>query len=195
MACLRHGHALAATPSTSDLAGAAIRRIVRDDAMRDILSFCAGRLPERSLPAGEVVMAEGVRDGMLFILAEGAVEVLKGDFQINTFTDAGAVFGEISVLLDTPHTATVRTLVPSRFYVVERPDEFLRSAPEISLHVARLLAKRLHAMTTYLVDLKHQFEDHESHLGMVDEVLDALTHAQDEEHAPGSDRDPDPTVY
>jgi CRP-like cAMP-binding protein len=163
--------------------------------MRDILSYCLGRLPERSIPAGEVIMAEGKHDGVLFILAEGAVEVLKGDFQINTFTDPGAVFGEISILLDTPHTATVKTLAPSRFYVVEDPVEFLRSAPDIALGVARLLAKRLHAMTTYLVDLKHQFEDHDSHLGMVDEVLDALTHAQHEDHAPGSDRDPDPTVY
>jgi CRP/FNR family transcriptional regulator, cyclic AMP receptor protein len=168
-----------------------IRHIVPTTAMRDILSYCAGRLPERSISAGEVIMVEGQRDGVLFILAEGAVEVLKGDFQINIFTDPGAVFGEISVLLDTPHTATVRTVAPSRFYVVEQPLDFLRSTPDLALGVASLLAKRLHAMTTYLVDLKRQFEDHDSHLGMVDEVLDALTHAQHEEHAPGSDRDDD----
>jgi CRP/FNR family transcriptional regulator, cyclic AMP receptor protein len=163
--------------------------------MRDILSYCAGRLPERTVPAGETLLAEGTVAGMLFILAEGSVEVVKEEFQINTFSDPGAVFGEISVLLDTPHTATVRTLTPSRFYVVEQPLEFLQSAPDIALGVARLLAKRLHAMTTYLVDLKRQFEDHGTHLGMVDEVLDALAHAQYEDHAPGSDRDPDPTVY
>ncbi len=163
--------------------------------MRDILSYCAGRLPERTVPAGATLIAEGTVAGMLFILAEGSVEVLKAEFQINVFSDPGAVFGEISVLLDTPHTATVRTLMPSRFYVVEHPLEFLQSTPDITLGVARLLAKRLHAMTTYLVDLKHQFEDHGTHLGMVDEVLDALTHAQHEDHAPGSDRDPDPTVY
>ena len=163
--------------------------------MRNILRYCEGRLPERTVPAGEVVMAEGTRAGVLLVLAEGAVEVLKGDYQINTFSDPGAVFGEISVLLDSPHTATVKTIAPSRFYVVEQPLEFLRSAPDLALGVAELLAQRLHAMTTYLVDLKHQFEDHESHLGMVDEVLDALTHAQHEDHAPGSDRDPDPTVY
>jgi CRP/FNR family cyclic AMP-dependent transcriptional regulator len=177
------------------LDGSAIRRIVHDTAMRDILSYCAGRLPERTIPAGTVIITEGQRDGVLFILADGAVEVLKGEFQINTFTEPGAVFGEISVLLEAPHTATVRTLVASRFYVVEQPVDFLCSAPDVALGVARLLAKRLHAMTTYLVDLKRQFEDHESHLGMVDEVLDALTHAQHEDHVPGSDRDPDPTVY
>jgi CRP-like cAMP-binding protein len=160
--------------------------------MRDLLEFCQGRLPERTTAAGEIILAEGERAGILFILAAGEVEILKGDIQITTITDPGAVFGEISVLLETPHTATVRTVAPSRFYVVENPSEFLRSAPEIALGVARLLAQRLHAMTTYLVDLKHQFQDHDNHLGMVDEVLDALTHSQQHDHVAGSDRDPDP---
>lgn len=160
--------------------------------MRDLLQFCQGRLPERTTAAGEVLLVEGQRAGILLILAEGGVEVMKGDLQINTFSDPGAVFGEISVLLDTPHTATVRTTMPSRFYVVANPLLFLGSEPDVALGVARLLAKRLHAMTTYLVDLKHQFEDHANHLGMVDEVLEALSHAQPGEYVPGSDRDPDP---
>lgn len=163
--------------------------------MVDILQACQGRLPERTFPAGDVIIAEGTRAGALFILAEGAVEVVKGEFAINTFSDPGAVFGEISILLDTTHTATVRTTAVSRFYIVDAPLEFMRSTPEIALGVARLLAKRLHAMTTYLVDLKQQFEHHDDHLGIVDEVLDALTHSQHDDHSPGSDRDPDPNAY
>lgn len=163
--------------------------------MPTILEACHGRLPERTFAAGETIITEGTRAGMLFVLAEGTVEVLKGDYVINTFGDPGAVFGEISVLLDTAHTATVRTTAPSRFYVVTDPLEFLRSAPDVALGVARLLAQRLHAMTTYLVDLKKQFEHHTDHFGMVDEVLDALSHSQAHDHDPGSDRDPDPNDY
>jgi CRP-like cAMP-binding protein len=163
--------------------------------MPSILEVCQAYLPLRTFPAGEVIIAEGTPAGMLFILAEGGVEIVKRDYVINTFNDPGAVFGEISVLLDTMHTATVRTNAPSRFYVVEDPQAFLRSAPDVALSVARMLAKRLHAMTTYLVDLKQQFEHHTDHLGMVDEVLDALTHSQDDDHDPGSDRDPDPNDY
>lgn len=159
--------------------------------MLDIIHVCQGQLPERTFAAGETLLAEGTRAGVLYILAEGAIEVVKEDVQIATFTEPGAVFGEISVLLDTPHTATVRTTAPSRCFVVDDPPAFLRSAPDVALHVARLLAKRLHAMTTYLVDLKHQFADQADHLGMVDEVLDALSHAQAEDHTPGSDREPE----
>jgi CRP/FNR family cyclic AMP-dependent transcriptional regulator len=162
--------------------------------MREILRRCA-RMPQVSLGPGEVVLGEGERRGVLLILIEGEVEILKGDIQVNTVADPGAVFGEMSVLLDAPHMATVRTLVPSRFHVAEDARSFLTSDPEIALAVSRLLARRLQAMMTYLADLKHQFEEHDDHLGIVDEVLECLTHQQGEEHVPGSDRDPDPTVY
>jgi CRP-like cAMP-binding protein len=162
--------------------------------MRELLDFCRERLPERTFPAGEVVLEEGRRAGVLYILAEGSVEVVKGTLRVNAVSDAGAVFGEISVLLDTPHTATVKTLAPSRFYVVDEPLAFIRSTPDVAAEVARLLAKRLYAMTSYLADVKRQFEEHGDHLTMVDEILAALAHDQGEDQAPGSDRDPDPTV-
>lgn len=161
---------------------------------RTILDNCKGRLPERSFGPDETVIAQGTPAGGLFILIEGSVEVRKNEYPITTLDEPGVVFGEISILLETAHTASVVTLAPSRFYVVDQPLEFLRTAPEVALVVARLLARRLHAMTTYLVDLKQQFEQYQDHFGMVDQVLDALTHSQDD-HAPGSDREPDPDAY
>jgi len=166
--------------------------MLRTRVMPSILEACHGRLPERTFGAAEIVIAEGTRAGCLFVLAEGAVDVVKHDYVVNTIAEPGAVFGEISVLLATVHTATVRTTMPSRFYVVEDSLEFLRSTPDVALHVARMLAKRLYAMTTYLVDLKQQFEQHADHFGMVDEVLDALSHSQHDDHEPGSDREDEP---
>jgi len=162
-------------------------------AMRTILSFCQ-ELPEKTFGPGEVLLAEGEKEGLLYILIEGEVEVLKGDFQIVTISETGALFGELSVLLDIPHTATVKTLTPARAYVVERANEFLQSHTDIAYQLAKLLARRLHGMTTYLVDLKSQFEDHEGHLGIVDEILRALVHQQAEECIPGSERDPTTTL-
>jgi CRP-like cAMP-binding protein len=160
--------------------------------MPTILEACQGRLPEQSFEAGEVIIAEGTPTGKLFILAAGTIEVAKQDIVINTLSDPGSVFGEISVLLDTVHTATVRTTSAARFFVVDDPLEFMRATPDVALGVARLLAHRLYAMTTYLVDLKHQFDQYTDHFGMVDQVLDALTHSQHEEHSPGSDREGEP---
>jgi CRP-like cAMP-binding protein len=162
--------------------------------MREILDLCA-KMPQRSVAVGEAILREGDRSGRIYILIEGCVEIVKGDVQINVVSEAGAIFGEMSVLLDAPHMATVRALEPSRFHVAEDATSFLHSDPTLALVVARLLARRLQAMITYLVDLKSQFEDHGDHLGIVDEVLETLAHHQGEAHDPGSDRDPDPTVY
>lgn len=161
--------------------------------MQTMLDLCRS-LAERRFAAGEVLMAEGERTGRLYVLIEGEVEILKGPYQVHVASEPGAVFGEISALLDIPHTATARALAPTRAYVVDSADAFLRSHQELAYSVSRLLAQRLHGMTTYLVDLKAQFEDQADHFGMVDEVLGALLHQQDEVFIAGSDRHPDPKL-
>ena len=85
----------------------------------------------------------------------------------------------------------MRATAPVRAYVAEGGADFLRSHPELATEVSRLLAQRLHGLTTYLVDLKRQFEDRADHLGMVDDVLETLAHQQRASFTPGSDRDPE----
>ena len=143
--------------------------------MSSILDTCSD-LPEKSFEEGELILTEEHKDATLFILKEGAVEILKKDVQINVVSSPGSLFGEVSVLLDRPHMASVKTLKPSTFYVAEDAAEFLKNHPELNFHIARLLATRLHSVTSYLVDLKQQFEANEDHLGMVDEVLESLLH-------------------
>jgi CRP-like cAMP-binding protein len=163
-------------------------------AVDEILEACAGKMPEHAIAAGVTLLDDGQRAGVLYILIEGEIEVRKGEFQLHLISKPGAVLGEISVLLGVPHTATVRTTRPSRFYVIDEPRQFLVSHPEVALGIAALLAERLNLMTTYLVDLKRQYEGSGDHFGMIDEVLETLSHAQRSEHDPGSERDPDPTV-
>ena len=158
-----------------------------------MLDFC-GNLTVRCFGPGEELLKEGQRSGLLFILVSGAVEVRKGNIRISTVSEPGALFGEVSVLLDTPHTATVRTLQDTSFHVTDDPLVFLRSNPGIAMELARLLAGKLHLVTTYLADLKQQFADSGNHLEMVDEVLEGLLHHQQGQISPGSDRCPDPTM-
>jgi CRP/FNR family cyclic AMP-dependent transcriptional regulator len=162
--------------------------------MDEVLDVCAKEMTTSAMPAGQVILTDGARAGILYVLAEGEVEILKGDIQIVVLSEPGAVLGDISVLLDAPHTATVKTVTPCRFYVIDAPVEFLRAHPEVALDIARRLAERLHSMTSYLVDMKKQYEGSEDHFGMVDEVLETLSHAQRSRHEPGSERDPDPDV-
>lgn len=161
--------------------------------LNSILPFCDG-LPVRDVEPGETLITEGAIDQQMYVLLEGQLEVSSDGVQVNTQDEPGSVFGEMAALLHTPHTATVKGFTAARVYVVADPEVFLRSRPEITYQVARLLARRLKGATDYLVDVKNQFEDQASHLGMVDAVLASLMNQQDVDCEPGSERDPDTTI-
>lgn len=59
----------------------------------------------------------GSKTGRLLILKKGTVAIVKEDTEIAKVAEPGAVFGELSVLLDQPHTADVRALETSQFHV------------------------------------------------------------------------------
>jgi len=161
--------------------------------MASILDICAGAA-RTEFPPETVLLSEGETSGQLYILAEGSVEVLRGDTQVAVVSEPGAVFGEMSVLLDRPHTATVRATSPIGVFVFEDAESFLKAHPEIAFFLSRLLAERLNAATTYLVDLKRQFEGHANHFGMVGEVLETLIHQQSEDFRLGPEDEADPRL-
>jgi CRP-like cAMP-binding protein len=65
------------------------------------------------------VIADGSRTGQLLILKKGAVAIVKEDTGIAKVTEPGAVFGELSVLLDQPDKVDVRALETSQFHVAD----------------------------------------------------------------------------
>src|SRR3989442_8367120 len=106
---------------------------------------------------GEVVLTAGSKTGALLFLRSGAVEVVKDGVQIASVNAPGSVFGEQAVLLDQPHTADVRTLEQSEFYVADAP-AILAGDPTVALYVAAILARRLDAANRSLIEVKHQLK-------------------------------------
>ncbi len=133
-------------------------------------------LPAVSCAAGDVLITEGRPAAGLYFLETGEVEVLKGGELIAEVYEPGAVFGDMAYLLGSAPTATVRALTPCVFRHVAEPREYFRKNPDSALHMAVILARRLDSLNRYLVDIKQQFKDRADHLGMIDEVLDALMH-------------------
>jgi CRP-like cAMP-binding protein len=146
-------------------------------------------LPERSYTAGDVVIAEGSRTGAIWVLVSGSVTVVRGDEVISTIDRPGVTFGEISLLLDQPHGASV----------IAATDAVLRFAADgqaaLDGPLARItatgLARRLDALTAYLADVKKQYGAAPG-IAMVDAVLRQISESPGDDVRPVSAREPDP---
>src|SRR5215469_18006332 len=117
-------------------------------------------LPVVKHGAREVVLTAGSKTGGLLFLRSGTVEVIKDGVQIASVNAPGSVFGEQAVLLNQPHSADVRTLEQSEFYVADA-HTMLASDPTVALYVAAILARRLDAANRSLIEVKHQINSGE----------------------------------
>jgi len=126
-------------------------------------------LPLAKYEAGEIVLTAGSITGRLLILKDGAVVVVKDEVEIGEVTTHGAVFGELSVLLDRPHTADVVAVKPSQRYVANAAGPFMQD-PVVLLYVAAVLAGRLDRANKAVIHLKGQIEDGESFFAIGDTV-------------------------
>jgi CRP-like cAMP-binding protein len=91
------------------------------------------------------------------ILKSGKVAVVKDDVRIAEVAEPGAVFGELSVLLDQPHIADVFALEASQFYVADA-ETLLKGDAIAILQVAAVLARRLDSANRALVELRNQVQ-------------------------------------
>ncbi len=119
-------------------------------------------LPVSTYLPGEIVLAAGSTTERLLVLRQGTVEVVRDGTQIAKISEPGAVFGELSALLDKPHTADVRALERSEFSVADT-SALLADDPAATLYIAAILARRLDAANDALVDVKRQLEAGKPH--------------------------------
>jgi CRP/FNR family transcriptional regulator, cyclic AMP receptor protein len=112
-------------------------------------------LPLSTYQAGETVIADGSRTGRLLVLKKGTVAIVKEGTEIAKVVEPGAVFGELSALLDQPHAADVRALETSRFHVADAT-ALLTQNPLAIVYIATMLAQRLNGANHALIQLKHQ---------------------------------------
>ena len=155
-----------------------------------MLELCS-HLPLEQVAAGEVLITEGDPPGRLLVLVSGTVVVERGGTAFARIQFPGAVFGEMSWVLDQPATATARASTDVVVHVVDDPERFFTERPGAALAVLQMTASRLDGLTRYLVDVKEQFAGHEDHLGMVDQILGSLVHHQAPRPRTGSVRDPE----
>jgi CRP-like cAMP-binding protein len=72
--------------------------------------------------AGEVIISEGERGDLYYVLASGAVRITQAERFLRDLAAAGDGFGEIALLRDIPRTATATASEPVVVIALERAD-------------------------------------------------------------------------
>lgn len=118
----------------------------------------AGEVPELEFAPGEVIIEEGRPFTDLYLLKSGEVEIRRDQLSIGKISKAGSALGEISALLGVPPTATAIAITPCTFAVVKDAAGFVTGNHEVTVEIARNLARRLSWMThTYVEQI---YDDH-----------------------------------
>lgn len=119
---------------------------------------------EVELDTGTILIKEGEMNRNVYILTQGRVSIRTKSHEIAKVDEPGTILGEISVLLSTLPVATVTTLEPSRFYVVNNFLKFLEDNPKAAVSVAQVLACRLINMNNHFVQIKDELANLQQNL-------------------------------
>jgi len=92
---------------------------------------------------GEPIVKQGDQTAEMFVVDSGQVAVVMGDAEIARIGQ-GRFFGEMALMTGEPRNATVRAAGTCRLLVIDAPSvrSVLESAPELAVHVSRVMAER-----------------------------------------------------
>jgi CRP-like cAMP-binding protein len=109
------------------------------------LQFLSTKMDEINVAAGVTLITEGMRNRAFFLLTHGEVDVFVGGTPRRTLGPSD-FFGEISMMVLDPATATVVTRTPVRAYVMSHL-QFLevRAHGTVMLQLKSAMADRLSA--------------------------------------------------
>jgi formylglycine-generating enzyme required for sulfatase activity len=137
----------------------------------ELIEESLASLPITRFEAGEIVVLAGSRSEQLLFLKKGVVAVVKDGIEIARVTESGAVFGELSILLNQPHSADVRAVEASQFHVASA--DILARDPLLLFYVGAILARRLNGTNRLFVELKTQLKA-DQRGGIVEKTIEKM---------------------
>ena len=114
------------------------------DLPEDELEQIAASGEEAAFAEGEWIIRQGDEHSAIYVIVEGEVAVVIDD-EDRRVLSKGAFFGEVSVLLQEPATASIVTRTPVSCLVVPGPavKDFFVSHPLITYRILKAEARRL----------------------------------------------------
>jgi CRP/FNR family cyclic AMP-dependent transcriptional regulator len=126
------------------------------------LEAIASLLIERRFPKHKTIVEEGLPGDYMYVIREGRVKVTKlsgdGREKILELFGPGSFFGEMSLLDNSPRSASVKTLAETRILALSRSDFLgvLRRSPDIAMGVIKELTRRVRQVDEHASSLSFQ---------------------------------------
>lgn len=94
----------------------------------ETLTRLAARMERQDVAAGAAVVREGEAGDRFYVLLSGLMGVSQETLGPRSILRPGDTFGEVSLAMNVPRTASVRALIPSTVASCDREtfDEFIR---------------------------------------------------------------------
>lgn len=126
---------------------------------REVLNELAKILKEVSYKRNTIVISQGDDTRSLYIITKGRLKVTAGDEEGNqiilSFLGNGDFFGELSLLDDTPRSASVTTVEDTNVLQLNNLlfNDFARQHPKIYPSICKALTARIRELDNTICDL------------------------------------------
>jgi CRP-like cAMP-binding protein len=140
--------------------------------MQSLLDLAANQ-PKRTLASGEILISQGREGGDLFVLESGQLVVERDGVKIARIATPNALVGEMSLVLGTLNSATVRADGVTTVRVIQDARKYLEQDQAMTFRLAWLMATRLDATSAYLVELSKQHTG-KAEQNLLGKILSAL---------------------
>jgi len=94
----------------------------------EVLARLGERMERRALTPGERIVAQGDNGDRFYVVLAGMLQASQDERGPRGLLRPGSFFGEVSLLMDTPRTATVQAVTPATVASCDREtfDELVR---------------------------------------------------------------------
>lgn len=140
-------------------------------APEDVLSAVGNRMQMLRLSVGDTLFNEGELADGLYLIVKGKVAIWSGAVEIQERAE-GEYIGELALLDDSPHSATVRAKNDVMLLKLHRGDfhQVLSTSPQVVSGLLRILGQKIKQDTAYRIAAVRQQEQHEYDLKRAREI-------------------------
>lgn len=159
-----------------------LRQIPLFESMEDAdLEALAKKLTPKTFAAGEAIFAQGDEGDAMYLIQEGAVDIVAGSGSQRVTLAAlfgGQYFGEMSLLDGAPRSAGALASRPTHVLALDRDDfvEFVKRRPEAALSIMHEIGERMRATNELMTRTvsRNVVEEAEENISLGDRVADKV---------------------